>query len=224
MPKFALKFDEHGFVPALVQDHVTGEVRMLGHANEEAIERTLATGLATFWSRSRGQLWEKGRASGNTVEVQRVLVDCDGDCLIYAGEPHGATCHTGARGCFFRVLENGQIEEQHEPPQTLLATLEAVLDSRKQTTGAASYTKSLYEGGAPAIGAKICEEAGELAKALGDKNDEQVISEVADTFYHILVGLRFRSIPVRRVLAELARRLGASGHQEKAQQAQNTPK
>jgi len=222
MAKLPLKFDEHGLVPALVQDYLTGEIRMVGYASEEAVDKTLATGQATFFSRSRGELWEKGRTSGNTIEVHRVLVDCDADCVVYSGEPKGPSCHTGATSCFFRELEGGRIETRGEPPQTLLGTLEAVLESRKRSTGTASYTKSLYDAGATGIGAKIGEEAGELAHALAGESDERVISEAADTLYHVLVGLRWRAIPLRKVLAELGRRLGTSGHQEKAQRSEPT--
>ena len=197
---------------------------MVGYANEQAIERTLASGLATFWSRSRDQLWEKGKTSGNTVRVHRVLVDCDADCVVYVGEPEGPTCHTGAQSCFFRVLEDGEPQARGEPPQTMLGTLEAVLASRKRSTGAASYTKSLYDAGAPAIGAKIREEAGELAQAIASESDERVVSEAADALYHVLVGLSWRAIPIRRVLAELARRLGTSGHEEKAQRGDQSAK
>lgn len=220
MPKLPLKFDEHGLLPALVQDHLTGEVRMVGYASEEAVEQTLATGMATFFSRSRGKLWRKGETSGHTVKVHRVLVDCDADCVVYVGEPQGPTCHTGAKTCFFRELEGTEIQTRGEPPQTLLGTLEAVLESRKKSTGAVSYTKSLFDAGAHAIGGKITEEAGELARALEGESDERVISEAADTLYHVLVGLSWRAIPLRRVLAELARRLGTSGHQEKAQRSE----
>lgn len=220
MPKLPLKYDEQGLLPAVVQDHLTGEVRMVGYASEEAIEQTLATGLATFFSRSRGKLWQKGETSGNTVKVHRVLVDCDADCVVYSGEPQGPSCHTGARSCFFRELEAGEIQVRGEPPQTLLGTLEAVLESRKRSTGAASYTKSLYDAGGHAIGAKIGEEAGELARALAGESDERVIAEAADTLYHVLVGLTWRAIPLRRVLAELGRRLGTSGHQEKAHRSE----
>lgn len=214
-----LQFDTSGpvpLVPVVVQDHVTGEVRMFAFATAEAIEKTLATGRATFWSRSRGELWEKGRTSGNEILVQRVLVDCDADVVVYSGEPRGASCHTGAQSCFFQVLQDGKLSQASDQPQTLLATLEAVLESRKKSTGAASYTKSLYDGGGPAIGAKIREEAAELSRAIESESDERVVSEAADVLYHFVVGLRWRAIPLRRVLAELGRRLGTSGHDEKA--------
>jgi phosphoribosyl-ATP pyrophosphohydrolase/phosphoribosyl-AMP cyclohydrolase len=219
MAEAPIIFDERGLVPVVVQDHLTGEIRMLAYATREAVRKTLETGRATFWSRSRGELWEKGRTSGNEVHVTRVLVDCDSDCLIYSGEPHGNTCHTGAPSCFFQTLDGEGLRQASEQPQTLLSTLEAVLESRKASTGAASYTKSLYDAGAPAIGAKIREEAGELARAVESESDERVVSEAADTLYHLLVGLRWRGIPLRRVLAELAKRLGTSGHHEKAARA-----
>jgi phosphoribosyl-ATP pyrophosphohydrolase/phosphoribosyl-AMP cyclohydrolase len=190
---------------------------MAAFATLEAVRATLKTGRATFWSRSRGELWEKGRTSGNTIEVKRVLVDCDADCLVYSAEPKGPSCHTGAQSCFFQVLEGDeQLVQRTEQPQTLLATLEAVLESRKKSTAGASYTKSLYDGGAAAIGAKLKEEAAELEQALAKEPDARVVSEAADVLYHLLVGLRSRAIPLRDVLAQLATRMGTSGHEEKA--------
>jgi phosphoribosyl-ATP pyrophosphohydrolase/phosphoribosyl-AMP cyclohydrolase len=216
MSRLPLAFDDQGLVPVIVQDHLTGEIRMFAFATNEAVRVTLESGRATFWSRSRGELWQKGRTSGNEIRVDRVLVDCDSDCLVYSGEPHGNSCHTGAQSCFFQAIEGDALTQASERPQTLLATLEAVLESRKTSTAAASYTKSLYDKGAGAIGAKIREEAGELAHAIEGESDHRVVSEAADTLYHLIVGLRSRAIPLRRVFAELARRLGASGHVEKA--------
>ncbi len=153
--------------------------------------------------------------------MQRVFVDCDADCVVYSGEPQGPTCHTGAPQLLLpRARGTAIIQTRGEPAQTLLGTLAAVLESRKKSTGAASYTKSLYDAGAPAIGAKITEEAGELARALAEESDERVIAEAADALYHLLVGLTWRAIPLRRVLAELGRRLGTSGLQEKAQRSE----
>jgi len=210
-----LKFDANGLVPVVVQDHVNGEIRMLAYANEEAVRRTIETGLATFWSRSRGVLWVKGETSGNEIRVARVLVDCDGDSLVYVAEPKGSSCHTGAKTCFFRAFGGGQLVLA-PVEQTTLGELEQVLESRKSATGKASYTKSLYDGGAGAIAAKITEEAGELGAALAVESDDRVVSEAADLLYHLLVGIVWRGISLRRVLAELARRFGQSGHAEKA--------
>jgi phosphoribosyl-ATP pyrophosphohydrolase/phosphoribosyl-AMP cyclohydrolase len=216
MSELAPRFDSQGLIPVIVQDRLTGEIRMFAFATRAAVRNTLATGRATFWSRSRGELWEKGRTSGNEIQVRRVLVDCDADCLIYSSEPHGPSCHTGAPNCFFQTLDGEALGQAPEQPQTLLADLETVLESRKKATGATSYTKSLYDAGAATIGAKVKEEAAELAQAFERESDERVASEAADVLYHLLVGLRARTIPLRRVLEELARRLGKSGHEEKA--------
>jgi phosphoribosyl-ATP pyrophosphohydrolase/phosphoribosyl-AMP cyclohydrolase len=232
MTQLPLKFDSQGLIPVIVQDHLTGEVRMCAFANATAIEQTLKTRKATFLSRSRAELWQKGRTSGNAIEVVDVLVDCDADCVIYASEPHGNSCHTGASSCFFRRLDDGlacgltpdSLEEGSPDalalpahlPQTMLTRLEGVLEARKRSTGDKSYTRSLYDAGSPKIGAKLREEAGELAQAIEGESDDRVMSEAADVLYHLMVGLRFRGVPVRSVLAELARRLGTSGHVEKA--------
>jgi len=216
MSRLPLNFDEHGLVPVIVQDRLTGEIRMFAFATNEAVRMTLETGRATFWSRSRGELWQKGRTSGNEIKVERVLVDCDSDCLVYSGDPHGNSCHTGAQSCFFQTLEGEALTQASEQPQTLLATLESVLEARRSSTASASYTKSLYDKGAQAIGGKILEEAGELARAIESESDNRVVSEAADALYHVFVGLKSRSIPLRRVLAELARRMSTSGHEEKA--------
>jgi phosphoribosyl-ATP pyrophosphohydrolase/phosphoribosyl-AMP cyclohydrolase len=225
LPQLPLTFDTNGLVPVVVQDRLTGEIRMVAFATNEALKRTLETGKATFFSRSRAELWEKGRTSGNEIRVSQVLVDCDADCVIYSGEPVGNSCHTGAHSCFFQVLESGgeRLSSASTRPQTLLAELEAELEARKGATKSASYTKSLYEAGAPRIGAKIEEESRELASALNEESDDRVVSEAADVLYHLLVGLRWRSIPLRSVLAELARRLGVSGHVEKAARSKPQP-
>jgi phosphoribosyl-ATP pyrophosphohydrolase/phosphoribosyl-AMP cyclohydrolase len=211
-----LTFDANGLLPVIVQDQLTGEIRMFAFATQEAVLKTIETGRATFWSRSRGELWEKGRTSANPIRVHRVLVDCDADCIVYSGDPEGPSCHTGATSCFFQILQDGKVLLSTEQPQTVLAGLEAVLEARKKATAEASYTKSLYEAGPAKIGAKIKEEAAELAQAVEKESDDRVISEAADTLYHLLVGLRARGIAFRRVLAELHRRIGTSGHEEKA--------
>jgi phosphoribosyl-AMP cyclohydrolase / phosphoribosyl-ATP pyrophosphohydrolase len=216
MSQLPLTFDGQGLIPVIVQDHLTGEIRMFAYATSAAVKNTMQTGRATFWSRSRGELWEKGRMSGNEIRVLRVLVDCDADCVVYSGEPQGNSCHTGAQSCFFQSLDGDALDQASHQPQTLLSMLEAVLEARKRSTGKRSYTKSLYDGGAGAIGAKVREEAGEFAQALEGETDERLVAEAADVVYHLLVGLRSRGVPIRKVLAELSNRFGTSGHDEKA--------
>ncbi|MGA2449799.1 MAG: bifunctional phosphoribosyl-AMP cyclohydrolase/phosphoribosyl-ATP diphosphatase HisIE [Polyangiaceae bacterium] len=216
MTALPLAFDAHGLIPVVVQDELTGEVRMLAFANLEAVQRTMQTGQATFWSRSRQELWQKGLTRGSEIHVSRIFVDCDADSIIYSGNPLGNSCHTGAPSCFFHALDGSSLASSPAPWQTVLARLEAVLEARKSSSGAASYTKRLYERGTAAIGEKIAEEAGELAQALVEESDVRVVSEAADLLYHTLVGLRSRGIALRDVLAELARREGVSGLAEKA--------
>jgi phosphoribosyl-ATP pyrophosphohydrolase/phosphoribosyl-AMP cyclohydrolase len=145
------------------------------------------------------------------MEVHAILKDCDEDALLYLVTPNGPTCHTGAKTCFFRGLN-----DEPPPPSTALGRLDAVLESRRAATAEKSYTKSLYDGGPAKIGAKLREEAGELAEAVANESDERVVSEAADVLFHAMVALRSRGIGIEAVMAELERRAGTSGHLEKA--------
>jgi len=214
-----VRFDDHGLIAVVAQEAVTGEVRMVAYANEQAVKQTLATGRATFWSRSRGEIWEKGATSGNGLAVSAVLADCDADCLVYLVRASGPSCHTGAPSCFFRRVEMQggalQTTDTEVPATTLVARLEHVLESRKASDAKKSYAKSLFDGGPAAIGKKIREEADELARALESESDDRVISEAADALFHALIGLRSRNLAFEQVLCELDRRMGTSGHDEK---------
>ncbi len=204
-------------LPVVAQDRLSGEIRMVAFASPEAVRHTLETGRATFWSRSRGELWEKGQTSGNSMDVAAVLVDCDADCLVYLVAPRGPTCHTGAATCFFRRLApDGSISNEEVPAPTVLARLEHVVGERKKATASSSYVKSLFEAGAPKIGEKLREEADELARAVASEDDARVASEAADLLFHLLVALRSRDVALEAVLRELDRRAGTSGHAEKA--------
>src|SRR6201995_4295003 len=171
MAKLPLKFDSHGLVPAIVQDHITGQIRMFAYATQAAVRMTLETGLATFWSRSRGELWQRGRISGHETPVVRVLADCNGHAIIYSADPHHPTCNSGAPSCFFHVVENERLMQGAEQPQTVFAALEAILDVRQKAAGGASYTKGLYDSGPAGIAAKFREEAGGFAQALESENE-----------------------------------------------------
>ena len=217
MPLSALNYSSHGLIPVIAQDAETGEIRMMAYADQLAIEKTLDTGLAHFFSRSRGELWLKGETSGNTLAVRSVWVDCDGDTLIYMVDPAGPSCHTGAETCFFRRLDarGNLVDGEGESAPTLLR-LERTLEARRASDAGKSYTKSLLDAGAPKIDEKLREEAGELGQALIGESDERVTSEAGDVVYHLLVGLVLRSVPLRSLLRELSKRFGQSGHDEKA--------
>ncbi len=105
-----LKFDDKGLLTAVAQDHKTGEILMLAHMNEESFRKTIESGEAVYWSRSRKKIWHKGEESGNVQKIKELLVDCDGDAVVMKIEQVGdAACHTGNRSCFFRRLENGTL-------------------------------------------------------------------------------------------------------------------
>lgn len=214
-----LKFDDRGLLPAVVQDWLTGQVRMCAFVNRDAVARTMETGRATFFSRSRGALWEKGETSGNTLHVRELYVDCDADTLLIMAEPAGNSCHTGQPSCFFRRLHGGKIVDETMPAVAFLSRLEAEIHGRRASTSEKSYTKSLLEGGAAKIGDKVREEADEFARAIGSESDDRVASEAADVVYHLLVGLASRDVPWRAVIDVLAKRAGTSGHAEKASRA-----
>jgi len=115
---FAPRFDAGGLLTAVVVDHVSGDVLVVAHMNEEALDKTLATGNVHFWSRSRGRLWMKGETSGHVLAVEEVLVDCDQDALVIRASPGGPTCHTGARSCFYRRVETGSDGPKLMPIET----------------------------------------------------------------------------------------------------------
>lgn len=212
-----LKFDERGLLPAIAQDHLTGQVRMLAYMNQAALEQTLSTGKATFFSRSRGSLWVKGETSGHVLEVVSVVADCDADTLLLSVLPVGPSCHTGRPACFFRRVEpGGTLSDQPTEAAPFLTELGQLLEARKASTAEKSYTKSLLQGGPEKIGAKLREEAGELADAIKDESDERVLSEAADLLYHALVGLTQRGLTLRQVIEVMAKRTRQSGHAEKA--------
>ena len=212
-----LKFDERGLLPAIAQDHLSGQVRMLAYMNEAALARTLETGKATFFSRSRGQLWTKGETSGHVLQVLSVVADCDADTLLLSVLPIGPSCHTGRPACFFRRVDaGGALTDMPNETTPFLSELGEVLESRKQSSAEKSYTKSLLDGGPDKIGAKIREEAGELAAALANESDERVLSEAADVLFHAMVGLTQRGLTLRQVIEVLSKRSGLSGHAEKA--------
>ncbi len=211
-------FDDRGLVPCIVQDASAGTVLMLAWMNAEALRLTRQTGVVHFWSRSRAALWKKGETSGNTLALVELRIDCDGDALLARVRPAGPACHTGTTTCFFQ-RDDGPDDDGVPGGETaeIVIRLGRILESRRDSsTGERSYTRSLLDGGMPKILAKIAEEHGELAAELPAGPDDKVVHETADLLFHVMVGLTARRIPFERVLGELARRFGTSGHVEKA--------
>jgi len=217
----AVSFDANGLVPVIAQEAATGQVRMFAWANREALDKTLATKQAHFWSRSRGKLWRKGEESGNTLAVRALRVDCDGDVVLYTVDPEGPSCHTGATSCFFRAHdhESGGVKVDDgppDPPAVVVARVAEVIRKRRLERPEKSYVVSLLDRGFEKINEKISEEARELVEALPQGDADHTAHEAADLLFHMLVGLEAAGVPVERVFGELGRRFGVSGLDEKA--------
>jgi phosphoribosyl-ATP pyrophosphohydrolase/phosphoribosyl-AMP cyclohydrolase len=202
----SLHFDDRGLIPVVVQDVGSGAVLMLAYANREAVERTLATGQAHFWSRSRQALWKKGETSGNTLQVVEVTADCDGDALLVRALPAGPTCHRGTRSCF-----------EPNPARLELGWLAAVLESRRGADPETSYTARLLARGIERIAQKVGEEGVETAIAAvvaangggeGGERRKALIGEAADLLYHLLVLLQASGLDPAEIQEELIRRHG----------------
>ena len=201
-----LKFSADGLIPVIAQDYRTGEVRMQAYANEEAIKKTLETGYAHYYSRSRKKIWKKGETSGELQRVKEIRVDCDNDALIYVIEQEkNRACHTGERNCFFRTLDGDYALKRPLPFETLFR-LEEILKERKEKLPEGSYTAKLIKEGLDRIVQKFGEEAVETIIALKNKNKREIIYESADLLYHWLLALVYNGVELTEVMEELARR------------------
>lgn len=195
-----LRFDDNGLIPAVAQDARTGRVLMVAYMNRESLAKTMADGLACFYSRSRGQLWVKGETSGNFLHVKAIRADCDGDTLLLSVTPDGPACHTGEASCFFAPLYGDAAE-----PFTLEALM-ALIEDRRQHPKEGSYTNYLFDKGLDKMLKKVGEESTEviIAGKGGDKGE--TIYEIADLAYHVLVLMAQAGISVDDVRKELASR------------------
>jgi phosphoribosyl-AMP cyclohydrolase / phosphoribosyl-ATP pyrophosphohydrolase len=196
-----LHFGENGLLAVVVQHHVSGKVLMVGYANREAVQRTLETRHAWFFSRSRQALWEKGETSGNVLHLEAVRVDCDADALIYLCEPHGPTCHTGEASCFFQRLDGVEHGETNgEAAQVLWDTIR---ERQQRADTAGSYVARLLSEGVDRIGKKIGEEATEVVIAAKNGDRAELAHEVADLWFHTFVLLAAQGMAPADVWAEL---------------------
>lgn len=197
-----IAFDANGLVPCVTQDWSTGEVLTLAYMNADALARTLETGEMHFWSRSRQELWHKGETSGNVQRVRALRFDCDADALLALVEPVGPACHTGERTCFHRALGAGGVAT-HEA----LPALARTLAERRRDMPDDSYTARLLGAGQDTMGAKVTEEAEEVARASREESDERLRSEAADLLYHLGVVLEARGLSYADALEELTHRM-----------------
>ena len=208
-----IRWDADGLAPVVIVDATTGAVLTLAYANREALARTLATGSTWLWSRSRGELWNKGATSGNTQRVLSVSADCDADALLYRVVPIGPSCHTGAAASFARKrpLDGAVAIPDDATFAAAVGALARTIASRKRDPVEGSYTAKLFAGGVDRIGKKIGEEATEVVIAAKNADRGELVWETADLLYHTLVLLAERGIALDEVGAELSRRAKPTG-------------
>ena len=190
-----------GLIPAIVQDAFDGRVLMQAYMNSAALSQSIESGSATFWSRSRKQLWTKGETSGNTLEVVAIHADCDKDCLLVLARPNGPTCHRNTESCFDE-------DSGVSPELAFIAGLERLIAQRETERPQGSYTTKLFEAGVKRIAQKVGEEGVETALAATAGDREELTNESADLLYHLIVLLRACDLELADVVSILKARHG----------------
>jgi len=214
-----IDWQKSDLLPVIVQDSSTLEVLMMAYMNREALQWSLETKVAHYFSRSKQRLWKKGESSGHLQYIERFLLDCDNDTLLIMVRQEGVACHTGRKSCFFTDIESG--ETVSDPQIDTVATYGIVDElyhtilSRKNSDPSSSWTAKLLHSGDNTILKKVVEEASEFAFAIKDNDEKEIIYECADLVYHVLVALGSKNISPDRIKQELARRVGVSGIAEK---------
>ena len=197
----SLKFDAHGLIPAIVQDHYTKQVLTLAYMNAETLALTIAEGRTVFWSRSRGQIWRKGETSGNVQRVVSITADCDKGALVVEVIKDGPACHTGAESCFFNP-----VYVSDELKQFTWQGLYDLIEGRKTDPQEGSYTSYLFDKGLEKILKKVGEECTEVIIAGGKRDRAETIFEISDLAYHVLVLMIELGISVEDITKELEKR------------------
>lgn len=209
----------NGLLPVITQDATSNEVLMMAYMDKEALELTLSTNQAHYFSRSKQRIWKKGESSGHIQTVKQVLIDCDNDTLLLKVQQEGVACHTGRKSCFFTDLQTSNevhdVEVDTSHAYGVIETLYQTIQSRKNDDPSKSYTAKLLSGKENSMLKKIVEEAGEFTFAVKDNDKEEMIYEGADLMYHCLVALASKNISPDQIKQELARRFGLSGIDEK---------
>jgi len=212
-------WEKSALLPVIVQEAGTNEVLMMAYMDKEALELSLTTKVAHYFSRSKQRIWKKGETSGHTQMIQEFLLDCDNDTLLIKVIQEGVACHTGRKSCFFTNIETGdtisEVEVDSAAMYGVIDELYHTILERKNADPESSWTAKLFAKGENTILKKIVEEAGELCFAVKDDNEEEIIYEAADLVYHCLVALGLKNISPDRVKQELARRFNMSGITEK---------
>ena len=208
-----------GLIPVITQDATTNEVLMLAYMNKEALELTIKTNFAHYFSRSKQRIWKKGESSNHLQEIVDILIDCDNDTILLKVNQSGVACHTGRKSCFFTKLETNETISEVQINTTssygIIDTLYHTIQEKKNDDPSKSYTAKLLQGKQNSMLKKIVEESGEFTFAIKDNDTQEIIYEAADITYHVLVALASKNISPDRVKQELARRFGISGIEEK---------
>jgi len=212
-------WEKQELLPVIVQDNSTNEVLMMAYMNKEAVELTLSTNFAHYYSRSKQRIWKKGESSGHTQEIVDIFMDCDNDTLLLKVIQEGVACHTGRETCFFTNVKSEEIISEVKVDTTasygVIDTLYHTIQERKTADPKTSWTAKLLQGEENSLLKKIVEEAGEFTFAIKDDDEQEIIYEAADITYHVLVAMASKNISPDRVKQELARRFGLSGIAEK---------
>ena len=202
-----LHFDQNGLIPAIAQDWVDGSILMMAWMNKESIIKTLESGEIHYWSRSRNELWHKGKTSGHFQILKGIRADCDSDTILISIEQVGSiACHTGKRSCFFKDLATNQ--DDIFPPSDACSELFRTIEQRKKHPEVGSYTNSLLKEGDNKILKKIGEETAEFIMACKDKDQISVANEAADLVFHLQVALSHQNVSWTDILKVLAKRRG----------------
>ncbi len=199
-----LKKNSDGMVPVIVQDYRTDQVLMLAYMNEEAYNTTLQTGKMTYYSRSRQSLWIKGETSSHFQYVKALYADCDYDTILAKVKQVGAACHTGSYSCFFNEIAHKDYSEKN--PQKVLDNVFDVIKDRKVNPREGSYTNYLFDKGIDKILKKVGEEATEIVIAAKNPNENEIVYELSDFLYHMMVLMAEKNVNWEDVTDELSRR------------------
>ena len=204
IPFSEFKLNGDGLIPVIVQDYKTDEVLMLAYMNEEAFDNTLKTGLMTYYSRSRREQWVKGETSGHYQYVKSLDIDCDNDTLLAKVKQLGAACHTGNYSCFYRNLAAKDYAKTN--PLKVFKDVMSVIEDRKVHPKEGSYTNYLFDKGIDKILTKCGEEAAEIIIAAKNPDPEEIIYEISDFLYHVMVLMSLKGVTWEEITAELSKR------------------
>ena len=214
-----IDWEKQELLPVIVQDQTNNEVLMMAYMNKEALQLSLSTKIAHYFSRSKQRLWKKGESRGHIQTIESFHIDCDNDTLLIKVSQEGVACHTGRRSCFFTELESGTAATEVEIDTTstygVIDTLYHTIQERKNADPSSSWTAKLFSKGDNTILKKVVEEAGEFSFAYKDNDEGEMVYEAADLTYHMLVALAAKNISPDRIKQELARRFDMSGIAEK---------